>query len=515
MADPGDDNLQALLTSRQALLRRYRDGRRSFLELRTGFKVQLCGEAPTGFLSALAKSRKAKAGIKELVWDGVSHTDARAILETATRHFREAFDESSGLADAESELQWTPRTVMEEAYAEALTKDWTEEEMPEVANEAVTMLLYQKGAETDVRNYRPITLLTSIHKILAKVVATRMKAVLHQVISGEQYGFLPGRRLTDAVSMVADLIDAAKNENKDWYLMMIDFEKSYDSIEALHIDVHTRLCINGWTGDQIQMLKGVRQGCPLAPYLFLCAVEPLSRLAEEKQLGIGKTGRKRLVYIGYADDTTLLLKGKQQLKEADMMLQEYVVVSGVKVNNEKSAVLLLGENVNKQVPAGFNYKWVSKEEAERLIGAGEDFQMVAAAVQANPMAVLLDSGGSHHLMGLKAVFVDMTPSDGVKHVRGFNKALQHVEGHRTVALQGEAGKRVPIPDVLFIPGVQANLLSAGQLKESGVQLQGDGDEMLLVAAAGEVLGRARYNGRVLFTDLRPCSTRSQSTEVVV
>ncbi|CAI7733988.1 unnamed protein product [Closterium sp. NIES-54] len=146
--------------------------------------------------------------------------------------------------------------------------------------------------------------------------------------------------------------------------------------------------------------------------------------------------------------------------------------------------------------------------------AGEDFQAVAAAVQANPMAVLLDSGCSHHLMGTKAVFVDMALSDGVKHVRGFNEALQPVEGCRTVVLQVEAGKRVLIPNVLYIPGIQANLVSAGQLKKSGVQLQGDGDEMLLVAATGEVLGRARYNGRVLCNDLRPCSMRSSPTEVV-
>ncbi|CAI7751987.1 unnamed protein product, partial [Closterium sp. NIES-54] len=146
--------------------------------------------------------------------------------------------------------------------------------------------------------------------------------------------------------------------------------------------------------------------------------------------------------------------------------------------------------------------------------AGEDFQAVAAAVQANPMAVLLDSGCSHHLMGTKAIFVDMAPSGSVKHVRGFNGALQPVEGRGTIALQGEAGKRVLIPDVLYVPGVQANLLSAGQLKESGVQLKGDGDEMLLVAATGKVLGRARYAGRFLCTDLRPCPMQSQSTEVV-
>ncbi|CAI7881222.1 unnamed protein product [Closterium sp. NIES-53] len=146
--------------------------------------------------------------------------------------------------------------------------------------------------------------------------------------------------------------------------------------------------------------------------------------------------------------------------------------------------------------------------------AGEDFQAVAAAVQANLMAVLLDSGCSHHLMGTKAVFVDMAPSGSVKHVRGFNGALQPVEGRGTIALQGEAGKRVLILDVLYVPGVQANLLSVGQLKESGVQLKGDGDEMLLVAATGMVLGRARYTGRVLCTDLRPCPMQSQSTEVV-
>ncbi|CAI7873075.1 unnamed protein product [Closterium sp. NIES-54] len=214
--------------------------------------------------------------------------------------------------------------------------------LPDAANEAVTILLYKKGAETDIKNYRPITLISGVYKLLAKVVATRMKAVLGQVISKEQHGFLPGRRLTDAVSMVADMIEAGRNENSDWYLLLIDFEKAYDSvrrgfmmdtvaklgfpprfvrwIEALHRDVHTRLCVNGWVGEQIEMRKGVRQGCPLVPYLFLCAVEPLSRLAEERKLGIGEGNCDRLSYVGYADDTTLLLEGEQQLKDAGVLL---------------------------------------------------------------------------------------------------------------------------------------------------------------------------------------------------
>ncbi|CAI7788529.1 unnamed protein product, partial [Closterium sp. NIES-54] len=143
--------------------------------------------------------------------------------------------------------------------------------------------------------------------------------------------------------------------------------------------------------------------------------------------------------------------------------------------------------------------------------------------------------GPHHLEGVDRTSAGGRRAEGLRQRHSANSArgrcratrvvscgslahlhghLESVEGRRTVALQGEAEKRVLIPDVLYVPGIQANLLSAGQLKESGVQLKGDGDEMLLVATIGGVLGRARYTGRVLCTDLRPFSTWSQSTEVV-
>ncbi|CAI7871593.1 unnamed protein product [Closterium sp. NIES-54] len=142
--------------------------------------------------------------------------------------------------------------------------------------------------------------------------------------------------------------------------------------------------------------------------------------------------------------------------------------------------------------------------------AGKDFQAMAAAVQANPAVVLLHNGCSDHLMGTKEVFVDLQPSGNVKHVRGFNGAMQDFQGRSTVAMQGEAGRQV------LIPNVRANLLLAGQLKENGVKLQEDGDGMLLVSAAGDVLGRTSYTRRVFCTEMRPCSAKSTmpTTEVV-
>ncbi|CAI6004267.1 unnamed protein product [Closterium sp. NIES-64] len=151
-----------------------------------------------------------------------------------------------------------------------------------------------------------------------------------------------------------------------------------------------------------------------------------------------------------------------------------------------------------------------KEKQSTMSTSAMDADSLAGEVQASPAVVLLDSGCFHHLMGMREVFVNLHTSGDIKHVRGFNGALQDVQGCGTVALQGEAGKQVLIPNVLYIPGVRANLLSAGQLRENGVKLQEDGDAMLLASAAGEVLSQAMYYGRVLCTDLRPCSTRSTS-----
>ncbi|CAI7863119.1 unnamed protein product [Closterium sp. NIES-53] len=112
-------------------------------------------------------------------------------------------------------------------------------------------------------------------------------------------------------------------------------------------------------------------------------------------------------------------------------------------------------------------------------------QAIAVAVKANPSVVLLDSGCSHHLMGDRSAFVEMSSGGGIKHVIGFNGAPQ-----------------------------EASLLSAGQLRDSGVQLLDAGDVTLLRAPDGSLLGRAEFKGRVLCTNFQPCSTQQQEGETV-
>ncbi|CAI5480026.1 unnamed protein product, partial [Closterium sp. Yama58-4] len=253
--------------------------------------------------------------------------------------------------------------------------------------EAVTILLHKVGDKEQLNNYRPITLLNFAYKVLARVVADRMKSVLHMVISPEQYGFIPGRRLSDAVALVADIIEGAKSDKDDCHMLLVDFQKAFDSVsrdflfqvlesmgfperfvgwvKGLHEGTTTKLLINGWLGEGADVVSGVRQGCPLAPYLFLCAVEPLALEVERKELGLEKDGH-RLGYLGYADDTTLVLQGEAQIGQAEEILDHFEKVSGLATNKDKSVVLPLGAGIG--ATGGGSFKLAGADEVERLLG---------------------------------------------------------------------------------------------------------------------------------------------------
>ncbi|CAI5960863.1 unnamed protein product [Closterium sp. NIES-65] len=258
--------------------------------------------------------------------------------------------------------------------------------LDESLSTAVTILLHKKGPTDQLGNYRPITLLSTMCKVLAKVLANRLKRELHLVISEDQHGFIPRRSLADAVSVVANAVEAADNGGEDWFLLMVDFQKAYDTVartylklgipdefvrwtEGLHRGSGTSEVISDWVGERVEMKRGVKQGCPLAPYLFLCAIEPLCLKIRKRGLGVKeKEGTVELVYVRYADDTTLILKGEEQLRSAAEALEQFGSLSSLRTNNDKSVVMPIGRNKGKQSAEGVPFKWAKAGIPERLLG---------------------------------------------------------------------------------------------------------------------------------------------------
>ncbi|CAI5464731.1 unnamed protein product [Closterium sp. Yama58-4] len=264
---------------------------KQILEAASGFFHKLFGKDwRVDFSNWLPKQRLCEAEAGGLATDW-SEDEVKAAFKSLARNKSPGAD---GLPKELFEEHWD---VLGSSFM-ALVADFTATaELPDEVKEAVTILLYKKGDRSQLNNYRPITLLNFSYKIMAKLLADRINKVLHLVISPEQYGFIPGQRLADAVALVADIIDAAKNGIKDWYLLLVDFQKAFDSVlrsflfnilremgfpprfvawvEGLHTHTTMKLLVNGWIGQGIDVVSGVRQGCPLAPYRFLYAVELL------------------------------------------------------------------------------------------------------------------------------------------------------------------------------------------------------------------------------------------------
>ncbi|KAG1666688.1 hypothetical protein FOA52_013600 [Chlamydomonas sp. UWO 241] len=163
--------------------------------------------------------------------------------------------------------------------------------------DGVVASIYNAKNAADAANYRPLTMLGSDYRILAKVLATRWTPLLSAVVGAEQTAFLAGRRISDNIcltQMLPGLLAANAAEGvgpTGAALALLDFRKAYDTIdrgfliavmEAVGVGdgvlawtrtilTHTYASaeVNGFISAPRKYAAGVRQGCPAAPALFL------------------------------------------------------------------------------------------------------------------------------------------------------------------------------------------------------------------------------------------------------
>ena len=149
-----------------------------------------------------------------------------------------------------------------------------------------------------LNNWRPISLLNQVYKILSGALTERLKPALEYIIHPDQKGFVSGRYLGECIRNVYDVVDYAKNRKRVGLLLLIDFEKAFDSISHSFIikslyffgfgysfikwinllinDAYS--CINhcGNISERFKVGRSCRQGDPISPYLFIICVEILA-----------------------------------------------------------------------------------------------------------------------------------------------------------------------------------------------------------------------------------------------
>ncbi|GAU35959.1 hypothetical protein TSUD_207630 [Trifolium subterraneum] len=237
-------------------------------------------------------------------------------------------------------------------------------------NSTSIALILKIDSPQQLNDFRPISLVDNLYKILAKVLANKLRLVIGSVISESQTVFVKDRQILDGILIANEVVDEARKSKNDLMIFEVDFEKAYDSVVWGYLDevmgrmsfpglwrkwikecvctATASILVNGSPTDEFPLERGLRQGDPLSPFLFLLAAEGRNVLMEAAVAynlftgySIGERDSVTVSHLQFADDTLLLRVKSWANVRAVLVLFE--TMSGLKVNFHKS--MLVGVNI--------------------------------------------------------------------------------------------------------------------------------------------------------------------------
>ncbi|XP_019198078.1 PREDICTED: uncharacterized protein LOC109191859 [Ipomoea nil] len=244
-------------------------------------------------------------------------------------------------------------------------------QFPQGLNDSNIVLIPKKSVPEKVSDLRPIALCKVVYKVLAKMLANRLKGCLDNVVSQSQSAFIPNRLLTDNIILAGEVGHYLRRKTggcQGWVALKLDMAKAYDRmewpflkgmLEALGFQrdwvdllmlcvttVNYSILVNGEIAGQVRPTRGIRQGDPLSPYLFILCAEGLSILLQQAEArgdihGVRVArGAPAITHLFFADDSLLFFRAKEgeALKIKDC-LDVYSLASGQLINYEKSTAV--------------------------------------------------------------------------------------------------------------------------------------------------------------------------------
>ena len=213
--------------------------------------------------------------------------------------------------------------------------------MPHYLNQTLVALIPKRIRPELLGHFRPINLCTTVYKAVTKIIVNKIRPLMPQLISPFQTAFIPGRKGLDNMMITQEILHSmGKKKGRTGVMgLKIDLEKAFDKLEWSFIrevlidfnfplnlitiimecisSTSTTILFNGGKLEPFLSLRGIRQGDPISPYIFIQCLEYLGLLIHEKTISktwkavkASRTG-PAFTHLFFVDD--LILFGQASL----------------------------------------------------------------------------------------------------------------------------------------------------------------------------------------------------------
>ena len=202
----------------------------------------------------------------------------------------------------------------------------------------ITLIQKSDGNLSEHSHWRPISLLNVDYKILTRILAKRVESFLPKLVNSDQTGFVNGRYIGQNIRLLSDIMEYLDAKKTSGLFLFVDFEKAFDTLEwnfiaktlevfnfgpnftrwfsVVYNNVQSAVMNGGFLTNYFKISRGVRQGCPLSPSLFILAVELLAlKIRQDPSCkGIDLPNQQEVKISQFADDTTIITNNSESLK---------------------------------------------------------------------------------------------------------------------------------------------------------------------------------------------------------
>lgn len=268
-------------------------------------------------------------------------------------------DKSPGPDGITNEMLSTGKEILVKPLTDLFNLVLSKKEIPKQWTNSHIVLLYKKGDAKMISNYRPISLMSSLYKVFSTTLLRRLTKIIDENQPVEQAGFVKNFSTVDHIHTLKIIIEKYCEYDKPLYLCFIDYSKAFDTIS--HSSIWHALSVQGVNKEYIDLVqeiyknstsqitlekpgpsfkieRGVKQGDPLSPKLFIAVLEEIFRKLDWDNKGLNLHG-KYLSHLRFADDIVLLSEDPKEMQTCIEELGKESRKVGLEVNWDKTKLM--------------------------------------------------------------------------------------------------------------------------------------------------------------------------------